>query len=214
MQTDPTNYAKEPREIVEQADGQIRAANAAAPRYFGRLPKAPVEVRAVEPYQEAEAPPAFYFPPAPDGSRGGIYYVNTYQPESRPLHRLASTTFHEATPGHHFQITIEGELERAARLPALRRPAHRSRLRRRVGSVQRASGRRDGPLRVGLRAGRHARGPGLAGRAPGGRHRYPRLPLDARPVGPAAARHRPVAARGRDRNRSLHHLARPGAVPT
>jgi uncharacterized protein (DUF885 family) len=118
MEADPQNYATEPKGIVEQADRQIKAANAAAPRYFGRLPKAPVEVRAVEPYQEAEAPPAFYFPPAPDGSRGGIYFVNTYQPENRPLHRLASTTFHEATPGHHFQITIESELDQ---LPDFRR---------------------------------------------------------------------------------------------
>jgi uncharacterized protein (DUF885 family) len=110
MDADPSNYAKQPSDIVDQARRQIDAANAAAPRFFGRLAKAPVEVRAVEPYQEAEAPPAFYFPPAPDGSRSGIYFVNTYQPDSRPLHRLASTTFHEATPGHHFQITIESEL--------------------------------------------------------------------------------------------------------
>lgn len=106
----PTNYANSGAEIVERATRQIAKANAEAPRYFGRLPVAPCEVRAVEPYQEAEAPPAFYFPPAPDGSRGGIYYVNTYQPENRPLYRLATTTFHEATPGHHFQIALEGEL--------------------------------------------------------------------------------------------------------
>jgi uncharacterized protein (DUF885 family) len=106
----PTNYAKSGAEIVERATRQIAKANAAAPRFFGRLPLAPCEVRAVEPYQEAEAPPAFYFPPAPDGSRGGIYFVNTYQPENRPLYRLATTTYHEATPGHHFQIAIESEL--------------------------------------------------------------------------------------------------------
>ncbi|MEP7159170.1 MAG: DUF885 domain-containing protein, partial [Chloroflexota bacterium] len=98
----PTNHAKSGSEIVERATRQIAKANAAAPRFFGRLPIAGCEVRAVEPYQEAEAPPAFYFPPAPDGSRGGIYYVNTYQPENRPLYRLATTTYHEATPGHHF----------------------------------------------------------------------------------------------------------------
>jgi uncharacterized protein (DUF885 family) len=65
----------------------------------------------VEPYQEADAPPAFYFGPAKDGSRPGIYFVNTYQPEHRPLYRLAATTYHEAIPGHHFQIALEGELE-------------------------------------------------------------------------------------------------------
>jgi uncharacterized protein (DUF885 family) len=118
LDSDRGNYAKTGAEIVERARAQIDAANAAAPRYFGRLPKAPCEVRAVEPYQEQEAPPAFYFPPAPDGSRGGIYYVNTYQPQSRPLYRLATTTFHEATPGHHFQIAIESEL---TELPDFRR---------------------------------------------------------------------------------------------
>lgn len=110
LESDESNYARQGAEIVERARRQIDKANADAPRYFGRLPVAGCEVRAVEPYQEAEAPPAFYFPPAPDGSRGGIYYVNTYQPESRPLHRLAATTYHEATPGHHFQIAIESEL--------------------------------------------------------------------------------------------------------
>jgi uncharacterized protein (DUF885 family) len=107
---DPANFANAGSEIVELATRQIAKANASAPRFFGRLPKASCEVRAVEPYQEAEAPPAFYFPPAPDGSRGGIYYVNTYDPKSRPLHRMAAVTYHEATPGHHFQITIESEL--------------------------------------------------------------------------------------------------------
>jgi uncharacterized protein (DUF885 family) len=111
LATEKSNFAASPAEIVERARRQIEKANAEAPRWFGRLPKAPCEVRAVEPYQEAEAPPAFYFPPAPDGSRDGIYFVNTYQPENRPLYRLAATTFHEATPGHHFQITIEGELD-------------------------------------------------------------------------------------------------------
>ena len=118
LASEKSNFAKTPQEIVERARRQIEKANAQAPRFFGRLPKAPVEVRAVEPYQEAEAPPAFYFPPAPDGSRNGIYFVNTYQPQNRPLYRLATTTYHEATPGHHFQITIEGELDN---LPDFRR---------------------------------------------------------------------------------------------
>ena len=59
---------------------------------------------------EQEAPPAFYVPPSEDGSRRGAYYINTFDPASRPLHRLPATTFHEAVPGHHFQIAIEQEL--------------------------------------------------------------------------------------------------------
>ncbi len=49
--------------------------------------------------------------------RQGQYYINTYQPTERQLHKIAAITFHEATPGHHFQIAIEMELEG---LPAFR----------------------------------------------------------------------------------------------
>ncbi len=118
LESEKSNYASTSAEIVDMATAFIDRADEAAPLWFGRLPKARCEVRAVEPYQEAEAPPAFYYPPAPDGSRPGIYFVNTYQPENRPLYRLATTTYHEATPGHHFQIAIEGELEE---LPDFRR---------------------------------------------------------------------------------------------
>ena len=37
---------------------------------------------------------AYYFPPTPDGARGGTYYVNTYDLPSRTYSKLASTTFH------------------------------------------------------------------------------------------------------------------------
>jgi uncharacterized protein (DUF885 family) len=111
VEADPLDKASEPGELVELARRQIEKANGAAPDWFGRLPKAAIEVRAVEPYMEREAPAAFYYPPAEDGSRPGIYFINTYQPEERPLHHLASITYHEATPGHHFQIAIETELD-------------------------------------------------------------------------------------------------------
>ena len=111
LEKEPANLASQSAELVELARAQIERASAVAPSWFGRLPRAACEVRAVEPYMEREAPGAFYFPPAPDGTRAGIYFINTYQPETRPLHQLASITYHEAVPGHHFQLTIETELE-------------------------------------------------------------------------------------------------------
>jgi uncharacterized protein (DUF885 family) len=111
LEVDATNFAAVPGGLVDLARIQVERATAQAPRWFGRLPKAACVVRAVESYMEQEAPAAFYFPPAPDGSRAGIYFINTFQPETRPLHQLASITYHEAVPGHHFQLTIESELE-------------------------------------------------------------------------------------------------------
>ena len=115
---DPANHTDDPARLIELAVGQTERAYAAAPQYFGRLPRANCDVMAVEAYREQESPPAFYMPPTLDGSRPGQYYLNTYQPSERQLHKIASITFHEATPGHHVQIAIEQEL---TGLPAFRR---------------------------------------------------------------------------------------------
>ena len=114
---DPSNHTDDPDAIVRLAQDQTDRAYAEAPKYFGRLPSANCYVKPVEPYREVESPPAFYMPPSLDGSRQGQYYINTYQPAERQLHKIAAITFHEATPGHHFQIGIEMEL---TGLPAFR----------------------------------------------------------------------------------------------
>jgi len=111
LATDPANHTDDPEAIVRLAQEQTERVYAVAPQYFGRLPSANCYVKAVEPYREAESPPAFYMPPSLDGSRQGQYYINTYQPAERQLHKIASITYHEATPGHHFQIGIEMELQ-------------------------------------------------------------------------------------------------------
>lgn len=95
--------------MVRLAEEQVRRGWDAAPRAFGRLPQANCEVRAIEEFREKDAAGAFYMPPSGDGTRRGIYYVNTSDLSERPLHQLATVTFHEANPGHHFQIAIAQE---------------------------------------------------------------------------------------------------------
>ena len=109
LRRDPAAIPASVEELVNRARGQIERAMAAAPAYFGTLPRAACEVRPVEPYKEADAPAAYYFGPAVDGSRPGIYYVNTYDLPSRSYVGLASMSFHEAVPGHHFQISLQTE---------------------------------------------------------------------------------------------------------
>lgn len=108
---DPGNHAATPDELVARAVAQVRRAEEAAPSYFTRLPRAAIVVQPVEPYREKDAPFAFYYPPNRDLSRPGIYFVNTSDLPQRPYHMLATTTYHEAVPGHHFQIALEQELE-------------------------------------------------------------------------------------------------------
>ncbi len=98
-------------ELLARAAEDLDRAMAVAPRYFGRLPRAGCEVRAVEEFKERDSPFAYYIPPTTDGSRAGIYYANTYDLSSRLYTKLATTTYHEAVPGHHFQIALEMENE-------------------------------------------------------------------------------------------------------
>ncbi len=109
LDADVANTPQTKDELVARATEDIERAMAAAPRFFGVLPKAPCEVRPVEEYKEKDAPFAYYYPPSPDGSRPGIYYANGYDLPSRKYTKLATTTYHEAAPGHHFQITLEME---------------------------------------------------------------------------------------------------------
>ncbi len=61
-------------------------------------------------YLAADAPAAYYFPPAADGSRPGTYYVNTHAPEEKSRTEAESIGYHEAIPGHHLQLAIAAEL--------------------------------------------------------------------------------------------------------
>jgi uncharacterized protein (DUF885 family) len=106
---DPANTPQSKEELLARAREDIDRAMAVAPRFFGTLPKAGCEVRAVEDFKEKDAPFAYYFPPATDGSRDGVYYANGYDLPSRKYTKLATTTYHEAVPGHHFQIALEQE---------------------------------------------------------------------------------------------------------
>jgi uncharacterized protein (DUF885 family) len=111
LDADAANTPGSKDELVARAREDIERALAVAPGFFGRLPVAGCDVRPVEEFKEKDAPFAYYFPPATDGSRPGIYYANGYNLPARKYTKLATTTYHEAVPGHHFQIALEQENE-------------------------------------------------------------------------------------------------------
>ena len=86
LAADPANLPRPRDELLARAREDIERAMALAPRYFGRLPRAGCDVRAVEEYKEKDSPFAYYFPPTTDGSRAGIYYANTYDLPEPDLH--------------------------------------------------------------------------------------------------------------------------------
>ncbi len=132
------NTASTPEQLVALAEDQVRRSWDAAPAYFGRLPSANCEVRRVEEFREADEPMAFYYPPTDDGTRAGIYYINCYDLPDRALHHVASVTYHEANPGHHFQLALAAGDARATAPATVRIDAGGRRVRRGVGAVLRA----------------------------------------------------------------------------
>ncbi|WP_427790725.1 DUF885 domain-containing protein [Brevundimonas diminuta] len=89
-----------------------------APQWFSDLPKAALEVRAVEPFREATASIAFYNSPSADGTRPGIYYVNLSDMTQVLKPQIEGISYHEGAPGHHFQIAYAQEIDG---LPSFRR---------------------------------------------------------------------------------------------
>jgi uncharacterized protein (DUF885 family) len=106
---DAANQAVSQAHLIARATDDIERAFELAPAMFRRAPVSQCRVIPVEEYKERDAPFAYYFPPSADTTRPGTYYVNTYDLPSRTFSRLAATTYHEAIPGHHFQISLESE---------------------------------------------------------------------------------------------------------
>ena len=115
---DPANLPSSRDELISLSEELLAAAQAALPRAFGRLPRLAIHVKPIEEYRERDAPAAFYLQGSADGSRPATFYINTFEPSSRPRHTLPALAFHEGVPGHHLQIALAQEAEN---LPAFRR---------------------------------------------------------------------------------------------
>ncbi|HEX7114059.1 MAG TPA: DUF885 domain-containing protein [Steroidobacter sp.] len=118
LKTDPRFYYQDEASLLEGFRELKREIDARLPKLFGRFPKADYEVRAVEPFRAQSSAGAFYQPPSADGSRPGIFYINTFNLKAQPKFGMETLSLHEAAPGHHFQVAIQQELEE---LPRFRR---------------------------------------------------------------------------------------------
>ncbi len=121
LKSDPSNFPKTREELVEGYKTILARCYTKLPLVFGRLPKVKCEVKPIEEYREKDCPAAFYYSPDDNFTRQGIFYANTYKPETRPKYNMTALTVHEAVPGHHQQIAIAME---RAELSKFRRHAH------------------------------------------------------------------------------------------
>ena len=103
-------------EVLEAYRKINERVKAKLPLLFERAPKAGLEIRAVEPIRRDTASD-HYVPPAPDGSRPGVFYTVVTDPAQYNAMRMTALFLHEGQPGHHYHIALQQELP----LPRFRR---------------------------------------------------------------------------------------------
>ena len=96
-------YLAETREYLSEIDAKL-------PEWFGRLPKAGLEVKRVEDFREIDGGAQHYRSGTPDGSRNGVYYVHMSDMSAYSKTDMETVAYHEASPGHHMQVSIAQEL--------------------------------------------------------------------------------------------------------
>jgi uncharacterized protein (DUF885 family) len=118
MTSDPALRWHDGDELLDSARAAVSRAEAAVSGWFGRLASSQCKVEPVPEADAPGAPAAFYMWPSMDGRRPGIYFANTHRAEERDRFVSEVMAFHEAVPGHHFQIALAQEL---THLPMFRR---------------------------------------------------------------------------------------------
>jgi uncharacterized protein (DUF885 family) len=99
------------QEILKEYMRIIAEINGGLDQWFAVKPKAGVAVERVPEFSEATAPGAYYQPPSLDGARPGTFYANLRNVNEITKFGMRTLAYHEAVPGHHFQIAIAQELQ-------------------------------------------------------------------------------------------------------
>lgn len=120
LREDPALHFTTREEVRDAAEQALRDAEAAVPDWFAVTPRTPCVVTEVPDIEAPYTYIAYYDPPPAGGAEPGQYYINTWEPTSRPRFSSRALAFHESVPGHHFQIARSVEL---TDVPAFRRHA-------------------------------------------------------------------------------------------
>jgi uncharacterized protein (DUF885 family) len=108
VRTDRKYRFKGREDLIAYSQAALERAKARMHDWFGLLPRADVVIQPYPKFREKNGPNE-YNPPAEDGSRPAVFFINAYQAEKKSRVEAESTAFHETIPGHHLQIAIAME---------------------------------------------------------------------------------------------------------
>jgi uncharacterized protein (DUF885 family) len=97
--------------LLTKLNAQMEEVEVLLPNILLTLPKANVEVRRISVFEQDSAPGGYYTGPSLDGTRPGIYWINLKNTADWPSYTLPTLTYHEASPGHHLQVSIAQEIK-------------------------------------------------------------------------------------------------------
>lgn len=105
LRDDTSLHYHDVESLIADATEMFHRAQTEAPNWFRRVPESDCEVR-----PSTAGAMAYYSGPNPETGKPAAFYFNVAEPELWGP-QLASTTFHEGIPGHHFDLarSIENE---------------------------------------------------------------------------------------------------------
>jgi uncharacterized protein (DUF885 family) len=97
--------------LLAEYQGILDEADKAMSLAFNIRPKASLTVERVPKFKEINSAKGYCSPPAMDGSKGGVFWVNLRKVSEHPKYSMKTLAYHEGIPGHHFQLGIAMELK-------------------------------------------------------------------------------------------------------